>query len=171
MLSRVSHKIKHRKIPNDNFTTPAELAIKCIDMVPLKTGDTVLDAALGMGIFYNNYPNYVSKKFTTESDLFLLDNSIQSVDWIITNPPYSHLDMWFKQSCQLCRKGFAYLLGIHNITPKRIEMVNKMGFGLTQLYLCKVYEWFGISCFVVFQRGAANIVSYDRKVYYESHTP
>lgn len=166
MISRISHKIKHRKIPSDYFITPTELAIKCISMVPLEQGNVVLDAALGTGVFYNNYPSYVDKKFTTESDLFLLDSSVGSVDWIITNPPYSHLDMWFKQSCQVCRKGFAYLLGLINLTPRRIEITNKAGFGLTQLYLCKVYEWFGISCFVIFQRGANNIVGYDRKIYY-----
>lgn len=165
MISRTTHSIKHRNIPNDEFITPTKLAQACIGMVPLKPGDVVLDAAIGKGVFYNNYPDYVDRRYNTEAEIFLLYSSVGDVDWIITNPPYSNLDNWFSQSCQVCRKGFAYLIGIINLTPRRIEIANKAGFGLSQLHLFKVFKWFGISCFVIFEKGKGNIISYDRIVW------
>lgn len=165
MKSKIAHSIKHRKVPNDEFITPTELAKECIGMVPLQPGDIVLDAAIGNGIFYKNYPDYVEKRYNTEGDIFLLYSSVGAIDWIITNPPYSNLDNWFRQSCQVCRKGFAYLLGINNLTPRRMELANKADFGLSQLHLCKVFNWFGMSCFVIFEKGKSNIISYDRIVW------
>ena len=165
MYSSIMHSIKHRGRPNNEFTTPVELAKLCIEMVPLQPGDIVLDPALGTGVFYDNYPKYVEKLWNDRTNPFMLHDPIKSVDWIITNPPYSNLDAWFYQSCQVCRKGFAYLLGLINLTPRRIKIANEEGFGLSKMHLCKVYEWFGITCFVIFQKDTQNIIDYDRKVW------
>lgn len=162
-LSQIGHQIKHRAIPNDDFTTPELLAKVCIAIVDLEPFDRVLDAAVGSGNFYMNYPKYVVGDYCNASEDFLTCETEQ--DWIITNPPYSNLDAWFQKAISLCRKGFAFLLGLHNITPRRIEMANKAGFGLTKMHLCKVFKWYGISAFVVFEKNKPNIVSYDRMVW------
>ena len=163
--SQISHSIKHRQTPYDEFETPISLAKELIKLVPLVPGDLVLDPAVGNGAFYNNYPPFVNRDCC---DILLNIDFLQyakEVDWVITNPPYSNLDAWFEKTTRVCRKGFAYLLGFNNITPRRIEMVNKARFGLTHIHFCKVFHWFGISAFVVFEKDKDNIISYDRVVW------
>jgi len=87
------------------------------------------------------------------------------VDWIIGNPPYSKLDSWLLKTTELTNKGFAYLLGFISITPKRMEVINRAGFGLTSIHLCKVFHWFGISAFCIWERGKTDIISYNRTVW------
>jgi len=161
--SNTGHKIKHRRKPNDNFITPEALAIKLIGMVDLKPGQIVLDPALGTGSFYRNFPGFVDARCCDEDKNFFMWT--ETVDWVITNPPYSCLDKWLEKSFQVCRVGCAYLLGLHNITPRRIEMANRAGFGLSRIHLCKVFEWMGISAFVIFEKGSENCLSYDRVVW------
>ena len=160
MKSQIAHSIKHRKIANDEFETPEKLAQKLIKLVPLKKFDIVLDPAKGTGNFFKNLPNYTINQAT--SDFF---NFIKKQHWLITNPPYSKLDKWLKHSCEISLKGFAYLLGLHNLTPKRIEMCEKMGFGITKIYLCKVFKWFGISAFIIWEKNKKGIIHYDRTVW------
>lgn len=165
MRSEIGHNIKHRETPNDDFTTPVELAQNLIKLVPLSPGDMVLDSAFGTGAFYDNLPDYVEKDWCEISMGKDFLDHIEPVEWIITNPPYSNLDTWFRHTTLLAGKGFAFLLGFTNITPRRIEMANQADFGLTQIHLCKVFQWYGISAFVVFEREKENIISYDRVVW------
>lgn len=165
MKPEIAHNIKHRKIPNDIFQTPSLLAKELVSLIPLEKGDIVLDPALGSGVFYNNLPTFVERDWCELSLGVDFLNYIKSVDWVITNPPYSNLDVWFSKAIEVSKKGFAYLLGFTNITPRRIEMANKANFGLTVIHLCKVFHWYGISSFVVFQKGWKNIISYDRIIW------
>lgn len=160
MRSEIAHKIKHRKIPNDEFYTPEKLVWRLMKLVPLKEDDSVLDSAVGNGVFYNNFPKHTINQAT--DDFF---GFITKYDWLITNPPYSKLDKWLEHSCKRARKGFAYLLGLHNLTPRRIEMCEKEGFGITKIHLCKVFKWFGISAFIIWQKNKKGIINYDRKVW------
>jgi len=162
MKSEIAHKIKHRKIPNDNFITPPELAKRLIRLVPLKRLDIVLDPAKGTGSFYNNFPAFTINQATTNFFGFT-----KKQHWLITNPPYSDLDNWLKHTCEIAIKGFAYLFGINNLTPRRIEMCEKMGFGITKIHLCKVFKWFGISAFIIWEKGKRGIINYDRIVWRE----
>lgn len=163
--SQINHKIKHRKEPNDVFYTPIDLAIECISLVNLKKGDFVLDSALGEGAFFNNYPSFVKKdwcEISKDRD-FLTYN--KKVDWIITNPPFSDIDKWLIKSCEICNKGFGYILGLDKLTARRMEIVNNFDFGLTTFHFFKVYSWFGMSCFLLFEKNKPNILSYNRVVW------
>jgi len=135
--NKIANKIKHRDIPNDVFYTPEGLVKKCISLVPLSVGDLVLDSAFGKGVFYQNYPKFVKKDFCEISmgKNFFEYNKV--VDWIVTNPPYSCLDAWLEKSCGICRKGFGYLFGLHNLTPRRIELCEKNEFFLEKIHLTK----------------------------------
>jgi len=164
-IDKVARNIGYRNSAVDGFSTPEMLARKCISMVPLVRGDVVLDPCRGYGAFYNNYPDFVKRdwcEINEDKDFFNYD---KKVDWIISNPPYSKIDKWLKKSFSVCKKGVGYLFGIYNITPRRIEMANTNGFGLTLLYLCKVRIWFGTSVFVIFEKGKENIISFDSKEY------
>lgn len=165
--SRIGHKVKHRSNPKDLFYTPVLLAIELIKLVPLFEGDFVLDPAYGNGAFYDNFPSYVKKDFCEIEkgrDFFEWD---KKVDWLITNPPYSKLDLWITHSCTLARKGFAYLMGLNNLTAKRLEELSEKGFGLTKIHLFKVYKWWGMSSFFIWEKGKESIVSYNRTVWRE----
>ena len=153
MNSKTAHKIKHRKHANDEFMTPPDLALKLIHLVPYRNGDSILDPAPGDGAFTID---------ESCEDFFKVD---KAYDWGITNPPYSNLDAWLEHSTYIFDKGFAYLLGLHNITPKRIKMCEDAGFGLTKIHLCKVFKWFGISAFCIWENGKSSIIQYDRKVW------
>ena len=153
MKSSIAHKIKHRTIANNDFYTQKKLANILFTKIDTENC-SVLDNAYGTGNFYfkGDYTNDfygITKKY----------------DWLITNPPYSHLDKWFEYSCEIAQRGFAYLLGIHNLTPRRIEMCEKKGFFITKIYLCKVFKWFGISAFVVWEKNKKSIIEYDRIVW------
>jgi type I restriction-modification system DNA methylase subunit len=153
MNSRISHNIKHRDKPNNEFYTPRKLAEKLFYKIDTK-GCSVLDSAFGNGNFYF--------RGDTTTDFFSVK---KQYDWIISNPPYSLLDKWLEHSCKISKKGFAYLLGLHNLTPKRIEKCEKEGFYITKLFLCKVFKWFGISAFVIWEKDKKGIIEYDRIVW------
>lgn len=127
MKSSIAHKIKHREVSNNEFYIPNDLAKKLIDLVPLEKTDIVCDNAYGTGVFYKNFPEFLYiKQYCTKEKDFLQWKTKQS--WFITNPPYSNLDQWLEHSCKFATKGFAYLLGLHNLTPRRIEMCEKYGY-------------------------------------------
>jgi len=147
----ISHQIKHREISNDEFMTPPELVKELIKFVN-PTG-TILDSAYGTG-------NFTIDKSTT--DFF---NWTEKVDWIVTNPPYSKIDDYLKHSCEIANKGFSYLLGLHNLTPKRICECEKKGFFITRIHLCKVFKWYGISAMIVWEKNKKPIINYDRIVW------
>lgn len=153
MNSATSHKIKHRETPNDEFMTPSELAKKLLALVPVEADDSVLDSAPGEGAFT------VDK---ASPDFFLWN---EPVDWIVTNPPYSKVDAYLEHSCEVAKKGFAYLLAFHALTPKRIEACEKAGFYIKRIHLCKVFRWYGISAFVVWGKGGPGLLEYDRVVW------
>jgi len=153
MKSNIAHSIKHRTKPNDEFYTPKDLAEKLFKLVPIKEDDIIMDNAYGTGNFYFK---------GLRSEDFLNDN--REVDWYITNPPYSFLDEWLDKSCN-AKKGFAYLLTIHNLTPRRIEMCEKKGLYITKIHMCKVFKWYGISAFIIWERKEKGIIDYDRKVW------
>ena len=160
MKSKIAHRIKHRENPNDEFITPPELAKKLIKLIPLKKLDIVLDPAKGTGSFYNNFPKDTINQ--AADDFF---GFTKKQHWLITNPPYSKLDKWLEHSCKISIKGFAYLFGLHNLTPRRIEMCEKLGFGITKIHLCKVFKWFGISAFIIWEKDKKGIINYNRKVW------
>jgi hypothetical protein len=88
------------------------------------------------------------------------------VDIIVSNPPYSCLDEVLTHSISLKPKIISYLIGINNITPKRLQYMNDNGYVLKDIYLTKVYKWFGMSTIVTFKKeDGDNCISFDRKVY------
>ena len=158
MKQHIAHNIKHRKHANDEFYTPRKLASELVKYLPIYDGETVLEPCYGDGAFKEALPQAV----LLNGDYYSYNNSI---DWVVTNPPYSDLDRWLTHSFAIANQGVALLLGLLNVTPRRLEMANKAGFGLTSIHLCKVYHWFGISAFCVWRRGAGDIIKYDRTVW------
>jgi len=186
MSSTSSHLIKGRKNAKDIFITPKALAKMHIDMIPDEyIQDSVwLDPCANSNIYYDQFPKGVITKHRYEilegtnfldsifkksvdsefdDDMSLL---YQSPYVICSNPPYSILDDWFKKTIELNPDCFSYLIGIGNLTARRIEWCEKAGYGLTKMKMLKVKSWYGMSIIVVFEKNKPSIMTIDRKVWY-----
>ena len=169
MSANISHSIKHRENANDVFITPLPLAKKaidmCVDSMGIGLGHTWFDPFKNSGSYYNQYPEGERKLYTEileGRDFFKFDGN---VDIICSNPPYSLLDKVIEKSIELEPSVINYLIGVGNLTARRIEMLENAGYGLTKLHMCKVFDWYGMSYIVQFELGGDSIMSYDRQVW------
>jgi len=173
MSSNVSHSIKHRKVPNDVFITPRELAMNHINMIDYTKDDVWYDPCRYNinGSYYSQFPKECNKTWSeiTEGFNFLESDmglEIGEPTIICCNPPWSIMDKWIEKCIEFNPRVISFLIGQLNLTPKRIEILNNAGYGLSKWKMLKVKEWYGISMCVVFEKGKENIIEIDRKVYY-----
>ena len=162
--SKTSHKIKKRDNPKDIFLTPLNLAKSHIDMIEFKDDEIWYDPFKNTGNYYNQFPND-NKKWTEildNKDFFTFN---EKVDIICSNPPYSMIDNVLKKSITLNPRIISYLIGVNNLTPRRIEYMEKAGYFITKLHLLKVYEWYGMSYIVEWEKDKKPIINYDRVVW------
>ena len=167
MSSSSSHQIKKRDNANDVFITPLELAKKAIDMVDYQENFVQYDPFKNSGSYYNQFPSECEKEWSEildGKDFFEFDKDI---DVICSNPPYSMLDKVIQKSIELKPSTINYLIGINNLTARRIEMLNKGNYGLTKIHMCKVWKWYGMSIIVQFEYDKENIISFDRNIWRE----
>ena len=162
--SNVSRAIKSRAKANDVFITPLDLAKKHIDMIDYNEDDVWLDPCRNSGNYYNQYPtkNKDWCEILDGKDFFEYEGKI---DISCSNPPYSLMDKWINKHIELKPRVISFLIGIGNLTTRRIEILEKAGYGLTKLKMMKVYRWYGMSCIVVFEKEKESIIEFDRKVY------
>ena len=169
MSSTISHKIKQRQNANDVFITPRPLAKLAIDMVDHQEGDVWLDPFRNSGSYFDQFPtdNKNWCEILDGRDFFEWQ-PLFTQDVICSNPPYSILDKVIARSIELQPRVINYLIGINNLTSRRIEIFNKSGYYLTKLHMCKVYRWYGMSVIVQFEKRDGldtNLISFDRTVW------
>lgn len=164
MSSKTSHTIKGRAKNNDVFITPIELAKKQIAMIESGDDEIWFDPFKNDGSYYNHFPT--QKKEWTEilngKDFFEFD---KPVDVICSNPPYSMIDNVLKKSIALNPRVISYLIGVGNLTTRRIEYMNNAGYGLKRMRMLKVWKWYGMSFICHFEKGSENCIEFDRTVY------
>jgi len=167
MNPSISHQIKHREVPKDVFYTPVAVAKTHIASIEYKPEDVWYDPFKGKGVYLSNFPtkNRVWSEITEGEDFFDIEEA--NADIICSNPPYSCLDAVLKKSVELKPRIISYLLLEGKMTPKRMEFMNKAGYGLTGMYMCKVFSWYGMAVAYTFTKGADNNakVIYDRIVH------
>jgi len=165
MDSNNGHKIKKRSKGNDVFLTPIALAKKHIDIIEYEDSDIWYDPFKNSGNYYNQYPNDNKEwsEILEGKDFFEFD---KKVDIICSNPPYSMINKVLEKSINLNPRIISYLIGVNNLTTKRIENMNKAGYGLKKMVMLKVHDWFGMSFIVVFEKGCDNCFDIDRTIYY-----
>lgn len=165
MNSQTGHNIKKRNKANDVFLTPLKLAKKHIDLIEFEDSDIWYDPFKNSGNYYNQFPN--DNKLWSEilegEDFFEFNTE---VDIICSNPPYSMINQVLKKSVSLKPRIISYLIGMGNLTTKRIEDMNNWGYGLKRIVMLKVNEWYGMSFIVIFEKGAKNCIDIDRTIYY-----
>lgn len=172
MKSTIGHQIKQRAKPNDVFYTPRELVdthlLFLYEYINEPNG-VILDPFYGDGAYHNAFNDHFhnpTKYAEIEMDLDFFDFK-EKVDYIVSNPPYSILEKVLQHSISLEPKIISYLIGINNLTSKRIEYMNKNGYYLDKVKMIKVKEWYGMSLIVVFKKGKGeNCIDFDRVVYY-----
>jgi len=135
-LGKIAAEIKHRKSPNDVWSTPPDLAKKLISYVPIKKQDFVCDAfagKVGNQPFFENYPASWKNSWLEIEEGRNAFNSNMLHDWIITNPPFSIITRVLEYSSWSCKKGFAYILPNLSLTNKRIQLMESRGFYITKM--------------------------------------
>ena len=165
MTSKTSHAIKNRSVAKDVFYTPEAVAKRHISLISLAGSDTWLDPFRGKGIYYDNFPE--SKDWCEIEDGKDFFSYVGTPSIICSNPPYSLLDKVFEKSIELKPRIISYLLLHGAMTPRRMEMFNEAGYGLTSIYITKVYKWYGMAEAYTFEYGKPNVASitYDRVVH------
>ena len=194
MNSKTGHQIKQRNTANDVFITPKALSKKAIEIAQEGVGgmggiNIWYDPFRNSGSYYNQFPEpdkYENKwseildgrdffKFTENNwgDMYNGFQGESSCRIICSNPPDSILDDVIKHTIAIKPDVVNYLIGINNLTPRRIEMFEKAGYIQTNFHLCKVFKWYGMSCIVQFERDSHDIpcLTYDRIVWREDEMP
>ena len=166
MTSSISHSIKHRQVAKDIFYTPDAVAKKHISLVPSIDSDLWLDPFRGKGAYYDHFPSEVKEWNEIEEgrDFFTYEGK---PDVICSNPPYSLIDRVLQKSVELRPRVISYLLLHGALTPKRLEFLNGAGYGLTGIYITKVYSWYGMTEAYTFEKAKENLalITYDRIVH------
>jgi hypothetical protein len=174
MNPSTSHSIKNRNVAKDVFYTPEAVAKTHIEQVAKQSlaDYNWLDPFAGKKIYYNNFPPAGGDKskqndwteIADGKDFFEYD---QKVDVICSNPPYSIIDKVIEKSIELDPQIISYLLLEGKLTPKRLERLNSAGYGLTGIYICKVFKWYGMATAYTFTKDKPNQaeVIYDRIVH------
>ena len=161
----ICNKIKQKKIPNDVFITPLLLSKKAIDMIEYNKNDIWYDPFKATGSYYNQFPNNnkVYTEITENKDFFEFNDKI---DIICSNPPYSLINKVLEHCVKLNPKIINLLLGIINLSPRRIQYMNDNGYYLTKLHLVNVRGWFACNVVVQFEKDIdKNIISFDELTY------
>ena len=165
------NKIRNREVPNDVFYTPIELVKIHLKKVSpyVKPDDVIYDPFYGKGVYYNTFPEEFKKNKFEFSEIELgkdFFNFNGKVDVIISNPPYSIMNKVLQKSVELQPHTISFLIGLLNLTPKRIEFMNKYGYYLSYMYMTKVYKWFGATVIVIFSKSKnKNCMSFDRTIH------
>jgi len=136
--------------PNDKIFTPPKIAKQIIDMFELK--GKVLDAFMGNGSFYNQYPENVEKdwcEIDKGRDFF---EYTEKVDWIITNPPYSIFEKVLEHSFEIA-ENIVYLVPLSKVVSSmgRIRQIKEFG-GVPLIYIIGASKCgfpFGFPCCAV----------------------
>jgi len=172
MSSTSSHLIKNRKEAKDIFITPRALAKMHIDLIPTEgyLNCLWLDPCANSNVYYDQFPTETKDRceILEGSDFLKIDaNKYKENKLVIcSNPPYSILDDWFKKTIELKPQCFSYLIGIGNLTARRMEWCEKANYGLTKMKMLKVKSWYGMSVLVVFEKNRPSIMTIDRTVWY-----
>ena len=160
-FSERSTKIKSRETPNNVFITPVALARTHIDMIKSGPDDVWIDPFKNSGNYYNQFPTE-NKEYTEILEGKDFFDYHKKVDVICSNPPYSMIDKVLEHSVKLQPRVISYLIGINNLTVKRMEYMEENGYGITKLHMCNVRQWYGMSLIVVFEKDKPSILTYDR---------
>ena len=163
-MAKQSTDIKNRETPNDVFITPLDLAKKQIDMIEYEPHEIWYDPFRNNGSFYNQFPNdnKVWSEILDGRDFFEFN---EKVDIICSNPPFSLFLKIIEKCIELNPRVISFMFSAHNLTPKRLEIMEEAGYGLTKMFIFKVRKWYGITYVLQFEKNKSSIMKYDRTIW------
>ena len=152
--------------------TPKELCAELIKIVPLETGDRVLEPFRGEGNFYNNLPDFVEKDWCEIVDGRDYKDYDKPFEWVISNPPFK-LETGIKRENAFykllryytgyAKKGIAFLANDYcfgTLTPSRLKELNVDGWYIHSITCCSIKKWRGRYFWVVFKREPCAFYKY-----------
>ena len=160
MSNKIFNKIQQRNKPNDVIYTPKNVALLMIDKCNIKETDSVLDSCLGGGVFYDNLPPCNKQWCEIEKGKDYFDFN-DKVDLVIGNPPYSLWNKWIEHTIKITNK-FCFILGIHNLTCPRLQLLKDNGYSITDIHLLKVDWWFSHSIIIIVEKCEDSIIDFTR---------
>ena len=150
----------------DVFITPCELAKRQIDMIDIVQGDAWYDPFRGTGVFFNQFPNtgkeHKWSEITDGRDFF--EQEIKA-DVICSNPPYTKLNDILRRIIILSPRVVSLLIGVGNLTARRLEWMRDGGYNVTKLHMCKIWTCYGMSFIVQFEKNKPALLTFDRIVW------
>lgn len=156
------NEIQKREIPNDVFITPSDIAKTAISMVPNRPEYVWYDPWANSNRYYDNFPSGNEKRRTEileGTDFFEFN---EKVDVICSNPPFSKFEKIYEKLIELKPKVINMVIGVLNLTPRRIDIMKNAGYGLTKIHLFRVRGWFSNSMIIQFELGKEGIITFDR---------
>jgi hypothetical protein len=156
--------------------TPPECAKDLMAFVPLVEGDIVAEPFRGEGAFYDNFPDFVVKKWA-ELEKGIDYTTLEEYDWIVTNPPFSLQNgnklvssFWYLLDyySTRARKGIAFLGNDYcfsTLTPKRQALLKERGWAITKVVVCNIKKWRGRYFFFILQKQDKGMMDYLLKSY------
>lgn len=134
--------------PNRNYKsddvvqTPIDLARRIVDHFQPK--GSILEPCKGEGNFLSCLPNAFWCEISEEKDFF---DWTTSVDWIITNPPWSQFRKFLLHAMEVSQE-VVFLITINHVwTKARIRDMKEKGFGLKEICLIETPKTFPQSGF------------------------
>jgi len=152
--------------------TPVKLAIDLIKEVPLVDNDIVLEPFKGEGVFYDNFPNNITKEWCEIEQGRDFKSHNSNVDWVISNPPFklenngrgkNAFFQILEYFSTRVNKGIAFLGNdycLSSLTPKRMKIINDNGLYLNKVAVCCIKQWRGRYFFMIFEKVNKNTFTY-----------
>tara|TARA_R110000824_G_scaffold367662_4_gene556873 strand:+ start:655 stop:1185 length:531 start_codon:yes stop_codon:yes gene_type:complete len=158
-LGAVGQKIQKRKVANDVFITPLPLAKLQIDMVVSDPWEVWMDPFKNDGSYFNQFPDTQYHKWTEileGRDFFTFKGE---VDVICSNPPFSLINKCIEKFVELKPRVISILIGTMNVTPRRMEYMEKSGYTLTQYKIASWKPIIGMAVILQWEKTDFNVKS------------
>lgn len=153
---------------NDKVYTPVRIAVKLVDLLPLKYNNRVVEPCRGTGNFENaiitkiNPFTYDWFEIEQGKDFFECD---KHYDWCISNPPYSIFDS-FVDKCFEVADNVCLLVPLSKIVSSMGRIKNLMKYGNAKhIWVLPASQCgfnFGFPCaFVWFKKGYNGQIEFE----------
>jgi len=161
--------VRKRNEPRNCFYTPKSIVdIQLKKLVPyVQQGWKILEPCRGQGAYYNEFakvfPHCTYDWCEIDEGRDFLEYSIgNTVDVIITNPPFSIFDKFIERMISLNPRYISIVCNMYSVTPCRLRKFNDAGFFVLNYHLTRINRWFGISVILTLTREIdRNIVEFD----------